>query len=392
MIQSDNAARLSRLLIASFVLALIAIGLLASRPRPSPIRAADQQLDADAFAGAAACAGCHPRESKEFAKTGHARALSRGDSDETVQLLAGRTASVPVPGQTSPMTVQFRQENGYLWAETSSEPTDAVPVHWWFGSGRAGMTPVTIIRDNAGRSRLLEHHISWFRDGDLFALTPGHQPKADATGIEQFGDASGPSNVRICFSCHTTSFTYESSQFDPSSVVAGIQCERCHGPRKQHVQVKLQSLTTAPAASPPKRTARQQISDCGECHRRPDEIHDPITPDNATLARFPSVGLVQSKCYLATESKATFTCLTCHDPHRADHPSESFYENRCNDCHNPRLGRDATVCSVNSGTSGCIGCHMPKVRLHEHLEFTDHWIRRSPFESSSGLSPAHRPM
>src|SRR5206468_920755 len=115
--------------------------------------------------------------------------------------------------------------------------------------------------------------------------------------------------------------------------------------------------------------------------------------------RSPGATMTFSRCY--TESGGAMSCLTCHDPHRDSDRSAAFYEKRCLACHSGKPanghvsvdytgihistdggsaagetpGRPGSVCKVNP-SSGCLDCHMPKVRqptLHTYL--TDHYIR-----------------
>jgi hypothetical protein len=356
-------------------LLIVAGAMLAARPRKVPRAPVDQIHDVTEYAGSSACVACHRNESRDFGDTPHARALARADTAGGAGLLDEilRPESETLGDISN--RILFQKKGARLWAQSGSE---SLPVDWYFGSGAFGMTFVTLLEDPLGRSRLLEHHWSWFRDGDTLAVTPGHTPGDAAAGLARFGDVMDPTATRACFSCHATAFLYDSGRLDPSSVVVGIQCERCHGPRRDHIAAKMQTLHSSMPAPRPRPSARQQVYTCGECHRRPDEINDEIRPDNPVIARFPSVGLVQSKCFTATEAEGTLTCTTCHDPHRAGRPTAGFFDARCNDCHSLTRNPSAVICSASPGDRSCVGCHMPKVRLHEHLEFTDHWIRSGP--------------
>ena len=93
--------------------------------------------------------------------------------------------------------------------------------------------------------------------------------------------------------------------------------------------------------------------------------------DNDVLARFPSVGLLQSKCY--TASQGALRCTTCHDPHARVTHDAAVYQNACLSCHKTTPQK---TCSV-SPQSGCVACHMPPREVGRGLKFTDHWIRAS---------------
>jgi hypothetical protein len=383
---SGTAAHRWRRIVPALALAALAAAVLVNRPRKQSAVAIDQQFAVQSYAGANECSGCHAREAQSFSATAHARALFRGDSEQARSMLAGRATPDSATGASTRLPIAFRADGNQLIAELSGDGGgDRVPIDWCFGSGEFGTTFVTLLEDSFGHTRLLEHHWSWFRDGDLLALTPGHEPTGSETGWERFGSVTEPSTTRHCFSCHSTTFQYASGKLDSTSIVAGIQCERCHGPRKEHVGAMLRTSSgrTAGVSRPVGQTlsARQRVYACGECHRRPDEISDEIRPDNPIIARFPSVGLLQSKCFLATEAKGTLTCTTCHDPHRSERPSLSAFDSRCQECHS--LARDLhnVPCPIDTAGRNCVECHMPKVRLHPHLQFTDHWIRRHPLDS-----------
>jgi hypothetical protein len=120
--------------------------------------------------------------------------------------------------------------------------------------------------------------------------------------------------------------------------------------------------------------AAKQIESCGECHRLPGRLRpEEVRPDNPVLARFPSVGLVRSKCY--TASKGGLSCTTCHDAHSRISTDAVAYEESCLSCHGEPPQRPCPV----SPARGCVGCHMPKRDVGRGLSLTDHWIR--PHES-----------
>jgi hypothetical protein len=348
---------------------------LVLRPRATSSIAIDNQFAMADYSGNSACAGCHKRQSENFAQTGHAQALSRADHFAATEPFTRNTPE-DANGDLQLRGIEYQWTDGQLWAQHSSDPSNIrVPVQWCFGSGQFGTTLVTLLQDRMARTRLLEHHWSWFRDGDLLAITPGHALSQSGSGVERLGVVYPPSTARQCFACHATSFRYEAGHLDSGSVVPGIQCERCHGPRKEHVAIRMRDSNAIVASNRTPVSAREQIYACGECHRRPDEINDAIRTDNPLIARFPPVGLVQSKCFLASEANGTLTCTTCHDPHRAERPAAEFYNKRCGDCHDPTRSVENVRCSMQPTNEDCVACHMPRVKLYERLKFTDHWIR-----------------
>jgi hypothetical protein len=123
---------------------------------------------------------------------------------------------------------------------------------------------------------------------------------------------------------------------------------------------------------PDRETAEEQVGFCGRCHRLPAMLPPgQIHPENPVLARFPSVGLIQSACFKA--SRGELGCTTCHDPHARVSRDESDYDRVCLSCHAAAPRR---VCSEPSAPrSGCASCHMPRRDVGQDLRLTDHWIR-----------------
>jgi hypothetical protein len=86
--------------------------------------------------------------------------------------------------------------------------------------------------------------------------------------------------------------------------------------------------------------------------------------------RFAPVGLLASKCSLASKD---LTCVTCHDPHGRPYPEKPEYEKRCQSCH--ALAPSVASSCPRTENSQCLGCHMRKATPLPGLTFTDHRIR-----------------
>lgn len=165
--------------------------------------------------------------------------------------------------------------------------------------------------------------------------------------LEAIGQGSNP----ICLSCHTVGFGEEGGFVSRAvtNVLAGVQCESCHGPGADHVDnIMDESLR------PKKSLAMLDASICGKCHTG---AHQPTfdewsesahagahfweadAPDflDPNSTRLTSCGICHSGDYrqLALEEGQTVTktslidygytsvdqlhsqvCVTCHDPHK----------------------------------------------------------------------------
>ncbi len=249
----------------------------------------------------------------------------------------------------------------------------AAVVDYAFGSGDRGLTLVG--RDMSGRPR--ELRFSYYADGVAWDVTSGHAADAPE-GENWLGRLLSVDDVQSCLFCHTTVARSARDQTGPESADRGIGCERCHGPGDHHLTaVELKFSDPAIARPAPAGSGAQVVALCAQCH---SPLGKEVTRSHPVAVRFPGTTLSWSKCY--TESKGTFDCLTCHNPHRNAEKSAAFYEKKCLACHSPlgaspahSDGRPRISCSV-SPNGGCLPCHMPTVKTAiPHSSFTDHEIR-----------------
>ena len=117
----------------------------------------------------------------------------------------------------------YKDEGRYMQAAlvngmlTTSAPFDVV-----IGSGRNGQTYLTWV-DN----QLFQLPISYYTPSRQWCNSPGFP------NYYYFG-RQVPAN---CLECHTTKtnvLSHETMEYDPSSVVFGITCERCHPGADEH--------------------------------------------------------------------------------------------------------------------------------------------------------------
>jgi hypothetical protein len=268
------------------------------------------QAAAGEYAGAAACAGCHPAEFKAQSGTAHARALA--------------PSKPPQPGD------------------------------WAFGAGVQAITFVKRLDEKYYR----EEPLTWYRSADGYARTPGH---TTPNGVkDRIFDPSAA--ILRCFACHSTGPLHVSAEQGIIPRELGVRCEACHGPSAVHAR--------EPGLIKPRNPARlsaQEINvSCGACHRMPSAEHDETSLRNPWNVRHQPFMLAASKCFL--ESKGRLSCFTCHRPHEALETRLAAYDAVCKSCHTalshtkPTAGRP------------CAECHMPIVRPQPHLAFANHRI------------------
>ena len=198
--------------------------------------------------------------------------------------------------------------------------------------------------------------------------------------------------AKQCLECHTSyvsdlpdkfqGFNKE-EQFDRSTLVYGVDCERCHGPAAQHVDFH--------TSNPNVQTARfittysslnrsQRLDMCAVCHSGKPSIKlrssfEFVPGDTFAKFKLPEFFkridsshldvhgnqlqlLQQSKCFINSQ----LDCATCHDPHQNNRGNDALYTQKCLNCHNTS---NHTYCKMTYKLSNdvlktnCIGCHMP---------------------------------
>lgn len=174
-------------------------------------------------------------------------------------------------------------------------------------------------------------------------------------------------------------------QFDKSTMIYGIDCERCHGPGAQHVEYQAENpgIKTSKFITRYASLTRGQRTDmCAVCH---SGIHNVLLKstfgfmpgDTFSKYKLPEfyqhrdtgaidvhgkqLQLLQSsKCYMYSK----MDCATCHDTHKNTRGNEVLYTQKCLGCHNTG---NHTYCKMTNKLTAdilqknCISCHMPKL-------------------------------
>ncbi|MEN9445518.1 MAG: hypothetical protein RL728_30 [Bacteroidota bacterium] len=238
------------------------------------------------------------------------------------------------------------------------------------GSGTRGQSYL-----NWAHDRLLQLPISYYTTSNSWANSPGFP-----NDVAFFGRAIGSQ----CLGCHASFVNTlpvakgEIDRFDKNSIVFGVNCEKCHGPGGNHVDL----LNKNPNAkgdlkivNAKKLSQRQQLDACGICHssiskdlkpalgfRTGDTIYNTFqfdTTHNLDVHGNQYGLLKQSKCFI---NSTKMTCSSCHDVHKNERGDKKIFSLRCMGCHTkdktnykqmaPELSDDVIM-------SNCIDCHMP---------------------------------
>jgi predicted CXXCH cytochrome family protein len=335
------------------------------------------------YAGEARCQKCHQAIFRDALTSRHSQTYYRG-----AQLAGLPRPERPLPDPDNPrVTHAVVERGGALHEQTRVDGAvlDAV-VEYAFGTPDRYLTNVA--RDADGRYRI--SRLSYYRtaEGSGWDRTVlDHEPAAHADDYQ--GETVGTRDgVVKCLYCHETNTRggRQRDRIGPETADRAVGCERCHGPGANHlaaVAARLPDLAIMnPAGATPQAVTERQCNDCHILGRGLPADADGYDRDRLGWLRSQSVGWGLSRCN--TESAGAAGCVTCHDPHKsATAATTSHHEAKCLGCH-AAAGNEASdgggpkSCPVNP-SSGCVGCHMPRVRVDAlHLDLTEHLIRARP--------------
>ncbi len=394
---------------------LVLAGCLISAVASQSPQSSQHAPAANSYIDSKVCASCHRQIYESFRQTGMGRSFFRPRPSNTIEDYKDKNQYYSSLSDTHYAMIlrdvgyyQRRWQVGLNGVETNVEE---MKVDYVLGSGDEARSYL----HRTSRDTLIELPLGWYSErGGYWAMSPGF-------------DSKHPQTRRMvsyeCTFCHTgypqISEKAMSQTLDPvfvGKLTEGIDCQRCHGPGGQHVNV-IQGSNPTPAefkrtiVNPAKLEPKRQLEVCMQCHLEPTSGHLPSIIrkfDRAPFSYIPgqpledftryfdylegkgyddrfqivsaAYRLRKSRCFL--ESKDTMTCLNCHDPHRVlptGQEAVQFYANACRKCHEPALA-EKVAAGKHTASVECVSCHMPKRRTEDvvHVVITDHLIQRRP--------------
>jgi predicted CXXCH cytochrome family protein len=367
------------------------------------------------YVNSATCAGCHQEIFKTYRLTGMGRSFYPPSAENTVEdYKTHNTIYNRASGRTYTMLerdgkwYQRRSQIGFAGKETN---VIEKRVEYVIGSGNHART--YLFRNAEGN--LVEMPVSWYSEkGGYWAMSPGY----DRANQEDFRRTI----VNECFSCHnsypqsaqaeaqtkTSNFTVPAFS---DQVPEGIDCQRCHGPGRAHIDAAGSGKATPEAirrliVNPARLDRERQLETCLQCHLettsrmasklprydrapfsyRPGEplsdyfSYFDYAPDTGHDDKFEiahaAYRLRMSACFRASQ----MTCTTCHNPHQIPRGQQANqqYAAVCRTCHAQTHASEISAGAMPA-KADCIGCHMPKRRSDDavHVVMTDHYIRRN---------------
>ncbi|MCA9140528.1 MAG: hypothetical protein KDB00_27340 [Planctomycetales bacterium] len=393
----------------------------AARPAARPA-AAPKQLDADSdsrsitspvvgspeavempegYVGTAVCARCHSDRHESFLKTHHSRSLRRPTAADNPTGMAfhhpasHRSYTVKRAGE-----LFLHREERYFGNSpdtTDRMPIAELPVEFVMGSG--AFAKAYLVRDG---NYLLQSPITWYTSKKAYEIAPGYD-----TPIQNgFGRVIEDS----CVYCHAGLASVKGN--NPNTFVLhelSIGCERCHGPGKQHAELyrdtgdasPVPSLADKKIVNPSALDRKLAESICAQCHLDSEvtifavgqDVWDFQPGQDLTLNRLAYKAtrvtdsadeaktfsnhfdqMWHSECYLQSE---TLTCVSCHDPHDSDPPTDRIaaFRKVCQSCHSEHPCTMPLDQREHQNQNACTACHMPRAPSDvPHASITSHLI------------------
>ena len=359
-----------------------------------------------------ACRECHADIYETYQHTGMGRSFYRLQPENVVEDFTGNNAYYH---KASDRHYQMIQRNGRYFQRRyqiglDGSETNAIEkeVDFVVGSGNHSRTYLhqTV---NGG---LVELPLAWYSaEGGYWAMNPGY----DRPGHEGF-------RRRVtyeCIFCHNGypelpagSALSGADPVFPGEIPSGIDCQRCHGPGREHVEAvktgsdpaQIRGAIVNPSTLEPER----QMEVCLQCHLEPTSSQlpnslrrfergvfsyrpgEPLSDYELFFDHAPGTGhddkfqiahhgyrLRMSACF--QQSAGQLTCTTCHNPHDASRGEAATrqYVAVCQTCHQDRI-ETLVQAGRHTASGDCLSCHMPKRRTEDvvHVVMTDHFIQR----------------
>ncbi|HTZ57315.1 MAG TPA: multiheme c-type cytochrome [Acidobacteriaceae bacterium] len=340
-----------------------------------------------------ACRSCHSGEVESFHQTAHF--LTSSEPSEHSILGSFAPGDNLLKTANPSLTFQMEARNGAFYQNANSR---SERFGFVIGSGEKGQTYLFWDGD-----QLFQLPVSYWKELG-WVNSPGYRD-----GVADFERPIIPR----CLECHATVFQSTPppvNSYSHTGYELGIQCEKCHGPGREHVEREQSKTASHPAILNPAHFTRDQQMDlCAWCHAGQGQ---PLVPSfsylpGETLENYISLPklepdtpldvhgnqvelLKQSRCYL----ESSMTCLTCHNVHLAQHNLAEFSQH-CLACHKP--GSAVFSRPDHPVVSNCIDCHMPKQETNLIVfnsvgkqlkpEIRNHWIKVYPPPLSNKDTP-----
>ncbi len=326
-----------------------------------------------AYAGSASCLKCHKNVEQNYLHSAH-YLTSRAAASNTMHGSFVKDSNQVILNDSLKIVMEKHGDSLYQAGYIHNKLNKKRPFDITFGSNR-GETFLSWV-GNEVHQLPVTYYISLHQ----WANSPGYS--TDSANFSRVLSAR-------CFECHSSfikSISAENGspdQLDKSSLILGIDCERCHGPAAEHVDFQTKNPDVKEAKyivkiSTLSRVRRMDL--CSVCHAGNSNVMTKSTFDfkpGDTLANFTSGEkfhraqdvtkmdvhgnqvklLTSSLCYM----ESNIECTTCHSLHDTKVKTVQTYSQYCTNCHSEAKHNFCKMAAQIGPaiTSNCIDCHMP---------------------------------
>ena len=353
------------------------------------------------------CAECHATIYNAYQRTAMARSFYRPAPANTVEDYRANNGYYHSASDTHFTMLErggkYYQRRYQIGFQGQPTNVDEKEIDFVIGSGNHVRT--YLHRTSAGA--LLELPLAWYAEkGGYWAMNPGYDKPDQPNSRRKINYE--------CMFCHNAypdiPAGHDQLRSEPlftGVLPEGIDCQRCHGPGRLHIQIAqgkgaARGDIAKAIVNPARLTPERQMEVCMQCHLETDSMpfphailkydrgpfsYQPGQPlgnfmlffDHASAPREDRFQIVSSVYRLGMsacfrKSNGALHCTTCHDPHGLSQGREAA---ACLRCHATAI-QQAVAAGRHTALTNCIECHMPKRRTSDvvHAVMTDHFIQR----------------
>lgn len=323
------------------------------------------------FSGSKSCYSCHKDIYLAHIKTNHFLTSAKADTTTVLGSYKGENNFFFFDPITA-VRVEKKGDSLFQVAYKRGKEVVRRSIDIAIGSGRRGQTYLYWKGDE-----LFQLPISFFHETGEWTNSPGFSNKVIF---------NRPVTTR-CLECHSTFFDSLTTTkqglttYSKENIIYGVDCEKCHGGGRQHVEFHLKNPEEKAAKyiiNPHNLSRQQNLELCQMCHGgKMGQIAPAFSYTvGESLAKYFTIsqeplnvsetdvhgnqfGMMQSsKCF----QKSNMTCLTCHNAHANESGKQDIFTAKCVACHNA----NTKLCKLNGVIDkvnlekNCLNCHMPE--------------------------------
>lgn len=322
-----------------------------------------------AYAEATSCATCHTDLYKTHMETAHFNTSAYADS---MNILGSFDSNDNVLDLRDVAFTMFKKEDGYYQKTDIKNRKVVIPdkrLDLVIGSGVRGQSYLSWAEDE-----LYQLQVSYHKDSDTWINGIGYPEYFVERPIRD-----------ACINCHLTfaqnTGRPKGNSYRQGSLLLGIDCQKCHGPSKKHVDYHSKNNVAEAKYIVKFDTLNQQqrLDMCAQCHsgqrRMLTETPFSFLPgDNleehsqaASRGETKTLDvhgnqyglLISSECF---KQSPGMDCMTCHNPHKNQRSDVNHFNQQCINCH---FEEEKTCSSMdfksNADLKDCVSCHMPLI-------------------------------